>query len=771
VRLEFKIVLIILVTLALTFSALIAYNVSRQTEVMTRLHSQGSDLVISALVAGIRNVMLAGQGPYAREIVDEIRRNEELEVAGLRIYNKDGAEVYRWVDFDRMLDPAEPYDRAIQVIQQRDEGRELCYDTEITIDGQVIQKCTIALPADTAQTKVGALDLELALQSVTQLYGEAMYSEATRIPVEAIVQGYKTIMLSGKAEFMSNYAKLASELPGIVSLQVFDNQGHRTQFGDDNLPVDQDLNFYLSEALGSVPVAFFERANPSVYTQLLPLENEPRCWPCHGRDHWVRGVIRLSIDTRNFQDKRSVTDFAATMAHDAVAHTVNSVLQFGGKDVFVLDYIDNLRFLPEVRDIRLYSPEGRHIMTDAMPGAMSRHAEVVSKVLESVEPARLIESRGDSGRFLTDFAPIANGVQCWQCHTDDHKVRAVIEVSRSLAGIDGQISRSRIFTILAGILSIVLIWISINVFMRRVVVQPINHMADVVRGVGEGDLTARTIVANSDEIGFLAGQINAMVEGLMKKFHLEKFVSGHTIEAVDQAGEVGVKLGGMRRDVVVLFSDVRGFTAFSESIPPEQVVAMLNVYLRAQAKVISAHGGQIDKYVGDEIVAVFQADDLADAARRAVRAGKQMQRILDKLRESGKVPRVHVGIGVNAGSVVMGAIGTEERMDYTVIGDTVNTGARLCSAAGKGEIIISESIAELVADVETLRSIEPINVKNKSEPLVVYLVEYDLDQRGDGSRVFNAAPDGQDAPSEESILGSESDAEDASNDDEVEGRT
>ena len=745
-RLEYKIILIILVTLALSFAILISYNVRRQTETMTRLHSQGSDLVISALVAGVRNVMLAGDGPYAREIVDEIRRDEDLEVSSLRVYDKDGIEVYQWVDFGRLLDQGEPDERARLVIEQYAGGGEHCYDTEYNVEGQAIQKCTVALPTDSTQLKVGAIDLELALQPVSQLYGEDLFLEATRLPAEAVVQGYKTIMLSGKADFMADYAESASDLPGVVSLQVFDNQGHLTRFGDRNLPVDQNLNFYLSEALGSVPVSFFEHGRPDIYTQLFPLENEPRCWPCHGRDHWVRGVIRLSIDTGQLRDNAGAVEFAATMAHDAVANTVGSVLRYGGKDIFVLEYLDYLRYQPGVQAIKLYDPGAREIRIDGMSDPVSRHPDIVEAVLETVEPSRIVEARGDSGRFLTDFVPVANGVQCWQCHSDDHQVRAVIEVSRSLADIDHQVNMSRLFAIAAGVLTIVLIWLSINIFMRRVVVRPINHMAAIVREVGDGNFGARTSVGNRDEIGYLATQINGMVEGLMKKFHLEKFVSGHTLEAVDQAGEVGVQLGGMRRDIVVLFSDVRGFTAFSESIPPEQVVAMLNIYLRAQAKVINAHGGQIDKYVGDEVVAVFRDENQSLAARRAVRCAKQMQRILEKLRATGRVPRVEVGIGINSGSAVMGAIGTEERMDYTVIGDTVNTGARLCSAAGRGEIIISQSTAELLGGTETLAALDPISVKNKSQPLQVYRVDYGAEQA-----VGNASDSEPD--DEESIMG------------------
>ncbi len=149
---------------------------------------------------------------------------------------------------------------------------------------------------------------------------------------------------------------------------------------------------------------------------------------------------------------------------------------------------------------------------------------------------------------------------------------------------------------------------------------------------------------------------------------------------------MGVNLGGTRREVVALFSDIKRFTSFSESVAPENVVILLNTYLRVQVKVVVAYGGVIDKYVGDQLVAIFtdEADSLDRAVRRAVDCALHMQWMLTKLRATGRVPPIGVGIGINCGEVVLGAMGTEDRMDFTMIGDTVNVAARLCDAAHTG---------------------------------------------------------------------------------------
>ncbi len=163
-------------------------------------------------------------------------------------------------------------------------------------------------------------------------------------------------------------------------------------------------------------------------------------------------------------------------------------------------------------------------------------------------------------------------------------------------------------------------------------------------------------------------------------------MSGETISAVKGA-EGGVKLGGERKLVTVFFSDIRGFTAFSETREPEVVVDMLNTFLGEQAQIVRQYQGDIDKFVGDELVAVFQGDGMVE---RATRCAVDIQRRMAQLSREHPEWGIAIGIGINSGEVVMGAMGSESRMDYTILGDTVNLGARLCSNAGRGEILLSE---------------------------------------------------------------------------------
>lgn len=150
---------------------------------------------------------------------------------------------------------------------------------------------------------------------------------------------------------------------------------------------------------------------------------------------------------------------------------------------------------------------------------------------------------------------------------------------------------------------------------------------------------------------------------------------------------------------------------------------MLNHCLAKQSSIVRKYGGDIDKYVGDELVAVFVGDKMVE---NAVRAAIDIQR---EMRDNATVEDrnvLNIGIGINTGDMVMGAVGSDERMDFTVIGDNVNLGARLCSAAKAGQVLISEFSAKLVSETDAfrLRELEPINVKGKQAALKVFEVQW-----------------------------------------------
>ncbi|MDD9940174.1 MAG: GAF domain-containing protein [Myxococcales bacterium] len=214
-------------------------------------------------------------------------------------------------------------------------------------------------------------------------------------------------------------------------------------------------------------------------------------------------------------------------------------------------------------------------------------------------------------------------------------------------------------------------------------------------------------------------------EQALTRQRFERLLSPAIAELVVN-GEVAVEKGGQVRDTTVFFSDIRGFTAMSERSSAEAIVQMLNEYFELMVEVIFKHEGTLDKFVGDEIMALFGAPVAhADDAHRAVSVAVEQLRVLRGWNEE-RIRRgeaaVEIGIGINSGELVAGYLGSSRALEYTVIGDTVNTAARLCSAAKGGEIIISRATYERVRDRFEVQELPPATVKGKAQPLKIYRV-------------------------------------------------
>ncbi|HXI62402.1 MAG TPA: adenylate/guanylate cyclase domain-containing protein [Pyrinomonadaceae bacterium] len=189
------------------------------------------------------------------------------------------------------------------------------------------------------------------------------------------------------------------------------------------------------------------------------------------------------------------------------------------------------------------------------------------------------------------------------------------------------------------------------------------------------------------------------------------------------------KLGGVTQTITVLFADIRGFTRISEHAAPEQIVQLLNRYFSAMTDIIFAHGGTLDKYLGDGLMALFGAPtvtpkDAANAIAAAVAMQRRMLSINDELRAEG-FPEIGIGIGLHTGEVIVGYIGSERRSEYTAIGDAVNTSSRLESNAKAGEILVSEVTAQAARSRYQLAPRDPITVKNREQPVPLFEVEWE----------------------------------------------
>jgi adenylate cyclase len=251
-----------------------------------------------------------------------------------------------------------------------------------------------------------------------------------------------------------------------------------------------------------------------------------------------------------------------------------------------------------------------------------------------------------------------------------------------------------------GILSLAIVFV---VFFADSLARPIQHLVHATKLISSGDFKARAKPSTRDELRSLGEAFNEMASGLAERERIKdifgKFHSKAVFSKLLQ--EDRLRLGGEKIPVTVFFSDIRSFTSKSEKMLPEKVVEMLNEYMTEMVSVIERHDGIVDKYVGDAIMAVWgmpQGNPALDA-RKAVLACLEMREQLKKLNERRKArgePPLEIGMGLNSGEVIAGNIGSASRMEYTVIGDTVNTASRMESLTKdfRTDFLIHESTVE-----------------------------------------------------------------------------
>ncbi len=313
--------------------------------------------------------------------------------------------------------------------------------------------------------------------------------------------------------------------------------------------------------------------------------------------------------------------------------------------------------------------------------------------------------------YFRAYRPLINLPKCTVCHGADHTVRGVIDIRSDVTSV----VKAQAFCIGgAGVgffVMVAILALVIGSFLRRVVLRPVQSIGKVCAQVTSGDFDGRVESRSNDEIGILARTVNTMVGGLHERFELTKYVS---------AGTIGALKGGQEPKRVLrtlLFTDVRGFTSYTERHGPEQVVSVLNRILEKQSEIIQSCGGDIDKFVGDEILAVFSGDK---ASSRACTAALRIVHLCAQSVE--EFEHLAVGMGIATGSVIHGMVGSARRADFTVIGDSVNLASRLCGIAKGMQIITCDAIHEEVGSEFQFRGPFSLKIKGKREAQNVWLL-------------------------------------------------
>jgi class 3 adenylate cyclase len=273
-----------------------------------------------------------------------------------------------------------------------------------------------------------------------------------------------------------------------------------------------------------------------------------------------------------------------------------------------------------------------------------------------------------------------------------------------------------------------LVALGVAYFSARAVSRPLIQMAAVARGVGQGNLDQQAIETSGGEIGEMGRAINAMISGLKQRNLLKETFGRYTAPSVveEVLSRGGVQLGGVKSTATIFFSDLAGFTTLSEKTPPETLVALLNEYFDAMTKVILGSEGTLDKYIGDAILAfwghpIAHDDDATRSCRAALEQFAELKRLCKKWEAEGRPP-LDMRIGIETGEVIVGDIGSELKLNYTVLGDTVNFASRLegVNKVYGTHILIGETTRRLAGDAIEAREIDLLAVVGKTQPVRVY---------------------------------------------------
>lgn len=298
-----------------------------------------------------------------------------------------------------------------------------------------------------------------------------------------------------------------------------------------------------------------------------------------------------------------------------------------------------------------------------------------------------------------------------------------IKANTALEGVKIAIIRSILVSLLIMVFSILFIY-----YFSKTISSPIRKLFFATKEIEKGNFEINVQSNSNDEIGDLTDSFNHMSKGLLERERLkgafDKFVNK---DVADSVLDGNLKLGGERKKVTIFFSDIRSFTAISEKMQPEEVVEFLNEYMTLMVDIIHRFNGNVDKFIGDAIMAVWGTpESSSDDVTNALDAAIEMRYALVEYNKSKPKdkPEIKIGAGINTGEVLAGQIGSEDRLEYTVIGDAVNLASRVetLNKPFGTDILISENTYVEVKNIYKCIEMEKIYVKGKSKPQKVYCV-------------------------------------------------
>ncbi|BBO76681.1 hypothetical protein DSCW_40980 [Desulfosarcina widdelii] len=366
------------------------------------------------------------------------------------------------------------------------------------------------------------------------------------------------------------------------------------------------------------------------------------------------------------------------------------------------------------------------VVTDTR-GLIRAHTDVnrIGTPLSAATPTQPPVTRGKVS-YYSFVTP--TGEQMLNLYRDvlfQEKILGTVHVGVSLDFIEHLVAREK-GSIIYVTLVMMTIGLAIAVYLGLRFSRPITQLVAATEAIGKGDYRHRVELNRQDELGNLATAFNQMGEELLRhtltRQSFGKYVGEEVLEMIIADPEK-MWLKGHKNDATILFADIRGFTAYAESRDPERVVEMLNTYFDIATRAILDYGGYVDKFIGDGVLGVFGVPVYRnDHVERTVRAALDLMEQLRSRNNQGNPLLSSVGIGIHTGPVVSGNIGSPAKMEYTVIGDTVNLASRLSSLARPGEVLVTDAVVCALRSLIQVESAGDRTVKGKTAPVPTFRV-------------------------------------------------
>jgi class 3 adenylate cyclase len=421
----------------------------------------------------------------------------------------------------------------------------------------------------------------------------------------------------------------------------------------------------------------------------------------------VAGTARLSLSGEDLRNIRSNADADSPVFQRARAYLeqVRSVNHLDENEIYILRPIAPGSFETEF----VVMLQARTFIGDRYPISLVNRP-TFQEAWATGQPKATGIYQDAHGTWISGYATLMDSA---------HKPVALIEVDAELSKFLQKL-RSELWSSCAIALDAFVIAMIPGLLLARSLTRGIQKLSEGIQRFQSGQHDVQVSLHSNDEIHRLADVFNEMVLSLREKLALLPFVSRFTAEAVRRSRHDPSWLTGAEHEVVVLFADLRGFTRFSEQREAKKLVDELNRLLGLEAEVVLSAGGDVDKFVGDAVMALFM--DQVDGAARALSCGQELLRRVHEQTTKHGWP-LALGIGIHCGRVIVGSIGSEVRRDFTAIGHTVNLASRLCDKAEGWQILVSETfLRSLPPDrQQDFVKTEPMQLKNVEQFIATYI--------------------------------------------------